>query len=382
MIPDRHAALEDGVRREADEIGEQEQVGLVAGRDGAEPVEPVPLRRVEGGHHERILGRDARRDGVAHHPVDVAVVGDVLGVAVVGAERHPAGAELVHERQQRLQVARHRGLADQEPHAGAQPLAALVDGQCLVVRANARRGVRLQLLAEEPGRVAVDVGGALERELRELVGRAVDDAGEVHHLGEAEDAAAAHQRLQVAGASGRRGDSNGEAGTHEGAMKKTSSCKPDEASRSQWTPSTAEHVRDLVRVGDDRGRPEREDEARELVDEELHRLDVHVRVDEAGDDVAARCVDRLAALVRPEPGDHPVDDRDVAVEPLAREDREHAPAADDGVGGLVAAGDGEASGQVTHGARLTPGGGGRVGGTTGQGTRAPVRTLAIRSSAY
>ena len=108
------------------------------------------------------------------------------------------------ERQERLEVARHRRLADQEPHPGAEPLAALVDGQRLVVRADARGRVRLQLLAEEPGRVAVDVGGALERELRELLGQAVDDAGEVHHLGEAEHPAAAHQRLEVAGAE-RRG---------------------------------------------------------------------------------------------------------------------------------------------------------------------------------
>ena len=37
---------------------------------------------------------------------------------------------------------------------------------------------------------------------------------------------------------GRRGDSNDDAGTHDGAMKKTSSWSPDDASRSQWTPST------------------------------------------------------------------------------------------------------------------------------------------------
>ena len=48
------------------------------------------------------------------------------------------------------------------------------------------------------------------------------------------------------------------------------------------------------------------------------------------------------AVVVAEPGDPAVDDRDVRLEPLAREHREHAPAADDDVGGLVAARDGEA----------------------------------------
>ena len=65
----------------------------------------------------------------------------------------------------------------------------------------------------------------------------------------------------------------------------------------------AEDVRDLVWVGDDRRRPERQHEARELVDHELHRLEVHVRVDESGYDVAPGRVERLAALVRSQPGD-------------------------------------------------------------------------------
>ena len=37
--------------------------------------------------------------------------------------------------------------------------------------------------------------------------------------------------------SGRRGDSKREAGTHDEAMKKTSSGSPSQTSSSQWTPS-------------------------------------------------------------------------------------------------------------------------------------------------
>ena len=44
-----------------------------------------------------------------------------------------------------------------------------------------------------------------------------------------------------------------------------------------------------------------------------------------------------------------VDDGEVGLEPLAREDREHAPAAYDEVSGLVAPGHGEPSGKVWHG---------------------------------
>ena len=100
----------------------------------------------------------------------------------------------------------------------------------------------------------------------------------------------------------------------------------------------AEDVRDLVRIGHDGRRPEREHEARELVDEELDRLEVHVSVDEARDDEPARRVDHLVAVVRAETGDHTVGDGDIAVEPFPGEHRQHPAASDDEVGGLVAAG--------------------------------------------
>ena len=64
------------------------------GRDRAEVREAVVDGRVERGHHDRVLGRDAERDRIAHDRVDVAVVGDVLGLAVVGAERDPVRAVL------------------------------------------------------------------------------------------------------------------------------------------------------------------------------------------------------------------------------------------------------------------------------------------------
>ena len=110
----------------------------------------------------------------------------------------------------------------------------------------------------------------------------------------------------------------------------------------------AEDVRDLVRVCDHRGRAERQHETGELVDEQLHRLEVHMRIDEAGDDPAAPGVEHLAALVLTESRHDAVGDRDVDVQPFAREDREHAASADDQIGGLVAACDCEASAQIHH----------------------------------
>ena len=170
-VLDRAAALEHELRCERLEVGEQQEIGDVAWGDRPVAVEPVPLRGVEGRHHDRVCRLDARGDRGAHHAVDVAVVGDVLRVAVVRAERDATRAVLGDEGQQRVQVARHRGLADEEPHARAEPLAPLLDREHLVVRADPGGDVRLELLAEDAGRVTVHVLRPLEPELLEL-GRA------------------------------------------------------------------------------------------------------------------------------------------------------------------------------------------------------------------
>jgi hypothetical protein len=111
---------------------------------------------------------------------------------------------------------------------------------------------------------------------------------------------------------------------------------------------SAEHVSDLVRVGDDRHRPERQDEACELVHEQLHALQVHVSVDEARDDERAGRIEGLYPFVFAEPRDHSVADCNVDLEPLAREDGEHASAANDEVGRLVAARHGKPARQITR----------------------------------
>ncbi len=75
---------------------------------------------------------------------------------------------------------------------------------------------------------------------------------------------------------------------------------------------------------------------------------MHVRVDEARDDVGPVGVERLHALVRAEPGDDAVADGHVDVQPLAGEHAENAAAAHDQVGRLVAPGHREAAGQITR----------------------------------
>ena len=124
-------------------------------------------------------------------------LGDVLGLAVVGAEREAVRPELGDERRKRLEVSRGGRLPDQHPHPRAQALAALLGRVALVVGADPGGGIGLQAGPEEAGRVPVHVR-RLEPELVELVRVAGDDAGVVHHLGEPDHAPAAEESLQVA----------------------------------------------------------------------------------------------------------------------------------------------------------------------------------------
>jgi hypothetical protein len=300
------------------------------------------------GHEQRVLGRDAGSHGLAHHPVDVPRVGDVLGVAVVRAERDPPGAVLLDEREQREEVARHRGLADQQPHPCAQPLAPFLDGERLVVRVDACGRVGLEVGSEDTRRVAVDMFGALEAELLELRGRTGDDAREVHHLREAENAPSPHQGLQVT-----RGERSARRLERRGgnARRRHEEHVELETRGRVQQPVHAVHsedVRHLVRVSDDGRRSQREHEPRELVDHELHGLEVHVGVDEAGDDVLSRRIHDLGPVVRAEARDDAVDHRDVDLEPLACEDREHLPAPHDEIRRLVPATHREAALQRVH----------------------------------
>ena len=270
----------------------------------------------------------------------MAVLGDVLGIPIVGAERDPVRAELPHERQQRLQVAGHRRFADQQPHAVAETLASLIRRERLVVGTDARGRIGVQSFAEETGRVAVDLDAFRQPQLVELALVGADDARKVHHLCEPEHPLSSQQTLQVAALEraprrlelGRRNAGGG----HEVEVERQALARVEQPVDSVGS----EDVRELVRIEHDCGCPERQDEPGELVGKQLGRLEMHVRVDEAWNDVVPACVDDLAAVVLAQTRDPAVHHRHVQLQPLAGENRQDATSANDDVGGFVAAGHG------------------------------------------
>ena len=234
---DRSSPLQRELGLEALEIRQEQEVGLVAGGDCAEMPEPVPARGIDRGKHDGIFGRDAGGNRLTHHAVDVAVLGDVLRVAVVRAERDAVGSELLHQRQQGVKVARHRRFADQQPHAVAKALASFLRRERLVVGANPRRCVRVQRLSEETWRMPVDMHAGREPKLLELGVVRIDDAREIHHLREAEHAPPAQKALEIPGQqrTARRLENRGRdrRRRHEVEVER----QPSHASSSQCTPS-------------------------------------------------------------------------------------------------------------------------------------------------
>ena len=148
---------------------------------------------------------------------------EVAAGAVVDDEEAARGRAVGDQRQQLGQVLLGRALADHEVHAASQLLASFLERRRLVVGVRAGGEVGVERLAAEAGGVAVDGAVARGGELVEDARLRLDDAGEVHHLAQA-DGALELQGLSIS--SGPRvapAVSSVVAGTQEGAMRWSSS---------------------------------------------------------------------------------------------------------------------------------------------------------------
>lgn len=141
------------------EVTDELEVSQAGRYDRAQQVvDAVVERGVEAGHAVGSGRFDTKADGLAHVMVDVALVGQVLDVLVVGAETDvgEGRAQRVDVGENRLRVVVHRASHNGEHGAEPDPLEHLVDRDGVMVVAHPRSQVRPQGLVAQPGGVACD----------------------------------------------------------------------------------------------------------------------------------------------------------------------------------------------------------------------------------
>ena len=173
----------DGAGRE---IVDHDKIGAPTRRD--EPA-IVQTKNARGGKARGAIGgerRRAQRNRGADDEVEMALLGDVERIAVVGAEGEERRMALGDDRRQRVQVLRHRALAHQDLHALGELFQRLGDVGRLVIGADAGGEIAVEVEAAKQRAVAVDPPVLERGEFGETGRIARQHAGEIHEFGEAE----------------------------------------------------------------------------------------------------------------------------------------------------------------------------------------------------
>lgn len=280
------------------------------------------------------MERAAERDQRADHVVEMPLLGDVEGIAIIGAEAHEARRVRVEHIGQRMHVLRHRAFAEKDCHALPQLLARFVGGGGLVVGPDAGGEVAVEVEPAQQRGVAVDVAALPGGELVEHLPIGGEHARIVHELGKAEALRMIAEGDEVGGdefgAGGLEGGRRDTGGELDAEVHDRRLGGGEEVADGLG----AEHVRRLVRVADRRGDAMGQDAAVELGGRDEGGLDVEMGVDEAGHGEEAGGVDlACAGISRVGAGDTVAGNGDVGDGDAARDEIEETDVADHKVGG-------------------------------------------------
>ena len=345
-VVDGNAAGEDGRDCAGFEIVQQHDVGPLARRDHAAVPEAEGGRR--GQRRRTIDGerRHAERNGGPDDEVEMAFFGNVEGIAVIGAEGEEGGGLERQERGEGMQVFRDRALADQHGHALADLFQGFVGGGRLVVGANARARIGIEIEAADERRMAVDLPIGKGLDLGQAIRVAADEAGHVHEFGEAEHFGMVAVGDEIgrceAGARcfqmGRR---------HAGReLHPQIHDRPRGAFQHVVEGRASEHIGDFVGVADRRRDPVPRHAAIEFERRDERGFDMEMGVDEAGDGNPAAALDGPGAAIGAVGADDGVARyRDIGRRQCAGDEVVEPDVADHQVGRLVAAALGDTAGQ-------------------------------------
>lgn len=347
-------AVDDGANDvEMFEILQQDDVGAFPRSDGAEIlIHAVALGGVDGGHADGGDWIDAVFDGDAQDVIHVAVADEGVWMGVVADEAGEATADAgfgegFGDHWQILPGAAHAQLGvHAETHFGDD----VFGTGGFVAAADAAGGVGVQSgTGFWQGVVAGDDFVCDEGGVDDAVGVVIagEDAWEVHHFAEAHDLVSLHGAGDVFWSDETAGVFKSWHGWHAGrgdehAFERCALCVVDHAAHAVET----EHVADLVGIGIDADGAVGHDGFGVFADGEHGGFDVDVTVEKTWRHVEAAGVDDLgvwadAGCGVADEGDASFGDGDVDVFlELGGADVDERAAADDGVSGLAALGDG------------------------------------------
>ena len=312
VLGDKLARAVHAVRSGSErQVVEQQDVGALARGDGAAAlrraqvamVEAEDVRGGERGHGDGDHRVDAGLDRHAAGVVDHADVEGVRGGAIVRGKAAATRERGVpqDERGEGGQVMAAGALAQHHVHAAGDLVERLLDARVLMVSDDARGGIGVEVVAGRHGGVPVHLAGyGLRTDRDATAGLLVSavDAGQVHHLAQAEDGAAVlvHEGLHIGGGDlGARllvGQGRDAGGHHELDVERRALGVLDHEREAVETA----HVGDLVAVGDGGGGAPGKRHAGVLGRADVGALDVQVAVDETGGEVTVAAINDALRL--------------------------------------------------------------------------------------
>ena len=216
---------------------------------------------------------------------------EIIGVTVVGTQHHHIRT-LVDQRTQQLIVLGGTTLADDNIHTGSDARTTLVQRRTLMVGGDAGGSIAVTILSCHSRGVTVHGFAIVQGRpyLRHHLFVAIQHTGIVHHLAQETDILTGHQRLRILGVNHRP------AGLCVAAYcRHTAGCTEQEVeacllARTYHVVDTrnAQHVANLVRVGNDTYRTVTDGNACKLMRHYHTTLNMHVGINETWHDVGPR----------------------------------------------------------------------------------------------
>ena len=316
------ALLEDSLDVEVLEVVDDDEVPQVARGDGAPVVQQEVPGGVVAGH---LHGGDRihpQADGPLDDVVDMALLQQVVGVLVVGAEHASLGVFVAQQGGKGVQVPGGSALPDHDKLPPLQLGDGVVQVVALVVGIDAGGDVGVQVVAHQIRRVAVDLlvvglGG------HDLLHRLVvpgDDAYEIHHLRQSLDPGVVIEGVDGPVVQGRAGLVQGR-GRHTGGQHKPHVHRQALRGLEHVLDAVGTHdVCDLMGVGDDGGGAVGQHGLHELLGRDQGALQMDVGIQKAGQDDFTRAVLLYRAGVLAHAHDQPLCHGDVRMTELVGED--------------------------------------------------------------